>query len=151
MAVAVTLDRNSAVSQWSSVTANCSAVMPASGQPRRFNARRLGRVVAVVGTMMHRAGDVLAGAADAWLRQQVGDAGASTQDEAELWTRRAAEEAEEEGSALSAGPSTALMRRAGDVLAGVTDARLLQQVGDAGDSTEDEAEFTARRAAEEAE
>ena len=63
-------------------------------------------MVAIAGTMMRRAGDVLAGAADAWLRQQVGDAGASTQDEAELRTRRAAEEAEEEGSALSAGPST---------------------------------------------
>ena len=63
-------------------------------------------MVAIAGTMMRRAGDVLAGAADAWRRQQVSDAGASTQDEAELWTRRAAEEAEEEGSALSARPST---------------------------------------------
>ena len=57
-------------------------------------------MVAVVGTMMHRAGDVLVGAADAKLLQQVGDAGVSTQDEAELSTRRAAEEAKEEGSVL---------------------------------------------------
>ena len=56
---------------------------------------------------MRRAGDVLAGVTDAWLLQQVGDAGDSTEDEAEFTARRAAEEAEE-GSALSAGRSTAL-------------------------------------------
>ena len=75
--------------------------------------RSQGRLAAGVDAMMHRTGDVLAGVVEAWL-QEVGDAGDSTEVEADFTSRRAAEEADE-GSALSAGrsPGRTVLRLAG--------------------------------------